>query len=373
MSLDSILEAVASGRLSTKAAEAQIKALMAEEDAASPTMSDVPEHDGIKGAIERLKKNVHIDEFIKKGSDVMHQLSENMHRPFDKMTLPAHLNELAFSSHNQGVESKLSLFRAFEVSKCSTMLANHVIGSQWFGVTIQETSELKDNRFTAVQLSEIAITKSHFNDNNLSLSRLSNLTVQDAQFNDNKIARSTLSDVSISEGEFTSNKVTKSALAQTMFNESRVTNTTFLGCDIKDCEFESCEIQGVTFENCTFNECTFSRVKLISLEKLVIRNQTVVGKTLHNCKTAEAFLEGLVNSVEERKPVSKGPAPVEVEVKEAPKAKTRAGAFVVKKAAATRTDVGTETASVEATQSAPESNVSSTFAADSETTSSPTT
>lgn len=313
MSLDSILDAVAKGKLDPHSAKLQIKKMLEE----SPS----EERDGLKGALDRLKKTVHIDELVKKGTGVVNQITENIPRPFEKIHLPHQLNNFAFSSQTRGVESKLSIFRAFQVSDDSTIAQNQVIGSQWFGVTVADTAEVQNNRFTAVQFSEVAIARSNFNANNISLSRLSNFTVQESKFDDNKVTRSTLSDVSVTEADYTLNKLTKSAFAQTVINSSRIANNSFFACDIRDCEFDSCDIQGIEFENCSFSECTFTHLRLVTLEKVVIRNQTLQGRTIHNCKTIEEFLTALSSPDEAASaPEAKAEAAVETQPSVAPTA-----------------------------------------------------
>lgn len=308
MSLESILEAVAKGKIAPTEAKEQIKKFLdgnksssAQDEVkseASQEESAETKMESLKGAFDKFKKSVHFDELLKKSSGMVSQIADSMPKPIaDKLSKASTLNNFAFSSQTRGVESKLSIFRAFQSTDDSAISDNQVVGSQWFGVDISDSSEMKNNRFTAVQMSELAISKSNLNTNAISLSRLSNLSFTNSKFTDNKVARSTYSDVTLSDSQFVANRVNKTGFARTVLNESRVTNNTFFASDISDCEFEHCDIQDLEFENCSFRECTFSGLSLQSRDTSnAIRNIHVQGKTVSGCKTIESFLEALAKN-----------------------------------------------------------------------------
>ena len=313
MDLNSILEEVARGKMGPNTARKLIDKLdkkmggksaphsegskrdssatgtPGDQKAAGPQESEASDSkEGFRNAFDRLKKSVHIDELIKISSGIVHQIAENMPNQIEKIqeNFSANLNTLGFSANNNGVESRLSVFRTFHVSSDSQVAENQVVGSQWFGVNFAETAEVKKNKFAAVQFSEVAIVRSNLCSNNMSLSRLSNVTLQEARFESNRISRTTFSDVSITEADFTNNKLVKSEFAQTVINGSRLAGNQFVGVDFTECEFDGCDIQGILFENCKFNNeylviDTESQSTLLGMEQQ---------KTQNNAnRAAEAF------------------------------------------------------------------------------------
>lgn len=239
---------------------------------------------------------MNIEELLKISSNLVQQISENMPH-IDKIqeNISHNLQPFGFSPNISGLDTKLSVFRAFHVSPDSIVNDNQVVGSQWFGVNFSENAVIKNNKFTAVQFSELAIIRSDFCSSHFSLARLSNVTLQEARLDSNKFSRATLSDVSISESDFTGNQVVKSDFSETVIHASRFTRLSFSNVDFQDCEFDSCDFQGIEFENCKFKECVFSKLHFILKEPLKISGCNCVGKNISGCRTAEEFLN-LLNS-----------------------------------------------------------------------------
>lgn len=304
--LNSILEAVSKGKMNVEKAKVLIeknymlkkqrKDVHSENAANNFQSSKEESQEGLKNAFEKIKKTVNIEELLKISSNFVHQISENMPQ-IDKIqeNIYNNLQPFGFSPNISGLDSKLSVFRAFHVSEDSNVKENVVVGSQWFGVNFSESSEIKNNKFTAVQFSELAIIRSDFCTSNFSLARLSNVTLQEARLENNKFSRTALSDVSISESDFTENHVVKSDFSETTIRGSRLTRMIFTNVDFYDCEFEDCDIQGIEFENCKFKECLFSKLHLSLKEPLKISGSNCVGKNFSGCHTADEFLE-ILNS-----------------------------------------------------------------------------
>ncbi len=304
--LESILEEVSKGKMNVEKAKTLIeknyvlkKQKRDSYSENSTTYSQNPRdetHEGLKSAFEKLKKTVNIEELLKISSNLVHQISENMPH-IDKIqeNISNNLQPFGFSPNISGLNSRLSVFRAFHVSSDSIVKENQVVGSQWFGVNFSESAVIKNNKFTAVQFSELAVMRSDFCSSNFSLARLSNVTLQEARLENNKFSRATLSDVSISESDFTENHVVKSDFSETSIRGSRFTRMLFTSSDFQDCEFDSCDIQGIEFENCKFKECVFTKLHLILKEPIKISGCNCIGKNISGCHTAEEFLE-ILNS-----------------------------------------------------------------------------
>ena len=304
--LESILEEVSKGKMNVEKAKTLIeknyvlkkqKRDSYSENSTTHTQNPREEtHEGLKTAFEKLKKTVNIEELLKISSNLVHQISENMPH-IDKIqeNISNNLQPFGFSPNISGLNSRLSVFRAFHVSSDSIVKENQVVGSQWFGVNFSESAVIKNNKFTAVQFSELAVMRSDFCSSNFSLARLSNVTLQEARLENNKFSRATLSDVSISESDFTENHVVKSDFSETIIRGSRLTRMLFTSSDFQDCEFDSCDIQGIEFENCKFKECVFSKLHLILNEPIKISGCNCIGKNISGCHTAEEFLE-ILNS-----------------------------------------------------------------------------
>ncbi|WP_397599562.1 pentapeptide repeat-containing protein [Silvanigrella sp.] len=304
--LNSILEAVSKGKMNVEKAKSLIEknyVLRKQRKENSFDNASNPNHvnkeetqEGLKTAFEKLKKTVNIEELLKISSNLVHQISENMPQ-IDKIqeNISNNLQPFGFSPNISGLDSKLSVFRAFHVSDDSSVKENQVVGSQWFGVNFSESSEIKNNKFTAVQFSELAIIRSDFCNSNFSLARLSNVTLQEARLENNKFSRSALSDVTISESDFTENHVVKSDFSETRIHGSRLNRMIFTNVNFHDCEFEDCDIQGIEFEDCKFKECLFSKLHLSLKEPIKISGCSSIGKNFTGCHTAEEFLE-ILNS-----------------------------------------------------------------------------
>jgi uncharacterized protein YjbI with pentapeptide repeats len=304
--LESILEAVSKGKMNVEKAKTLIeknyvlkkqkKDSYSENSASHSQNHREDTHEGLKTAFEKLKKTVNIEELLKISSNLVHQISENMPH-IDKIqeNISNNLQPFGFSPNISGLDSKLSVFRAFHVSPDSIVKENQVVGSQWFGVNFSESAEVKNNKFTAVQFSELAVVRSDFCSSSFSLARLSNVTLQEARLENNKFSRTTLSDMSILESDFTENQVVKSDFSETTIRGSRLTRMIFMSTDFQDCEFDSCDIQGIEFENCKFKECVFSKLHLVLKEPIKISGCNCIGKNISGCHTAEEFLE-ILNS-----------------------------------------------------------------------------
>lgn len=270
MNLEKILESLAQGRIDINGAKTNIKKIF------------------------ESRKN-QIDGLLKKSSDVVHSLTENMPTKIEKLSnnLSQNFHSVAFSPHIPGVDAKLSLFRGNEISNDSIVSDNQVLGSQCFGVRFHDTSEFNQNKMTAVQLSEVSAARSNFSHNNLSLSRLHNFSLQEARFEDCKLTRSTLNDVSVSESDFISNKLTKSELSRTIVNESRLSGLSLQMTTMRDCEFTNCDIQGLEFEECELSECVFTNISLKNRTAIRITHKNLKGLSVHDCSSVEEFLAAI--------------------------------------------------------------------------------
>ena len=248
-------------------------------------------------AIRKIKETKNIDEFLKVSSGIAHQIAEKMPGEIEKLQENV-LNDMSiagFSANIKGVTSKFTIFRNFEVETECAVSDNLAVGSQWFAVKFSGKAEVLKNKFTAVQLSEVAVTQSNFCGNPLALSRVSNVSLQQARMEDNKLTRSTLSDASFTESDFTGNKLLKSEFAQTVINASRIASCHFSEASFRECDFESCNIEGIEFEHCRFEECSFQGVDFQLTEPRKISGCTLVGKTFQNCHSFDAFLKLIEN------------------------------------------------------------------------------
>ncbi|BBH52863.1 pentapeptide repeat-containing protein [Fluviispira sanaruensis] len=294
--LNSILDSVANGKMNVEKAKTLIEknyVLKKQKKGISEEFHNAKEEsqEGLKNAFEKLKKSVNIDEWIKISSNLVSQISENMPQ-IEKIqeNLAHNLQPIGFSPNISGLESKLSVFRAFHAGTDCVIKNNLVVGSQWFGVNISENSEIKNNKFTAVQFSELSIQRSDFCTSQFSLARLSNVTMHEARLENNKFSRASISDVCVKESDFTENVIIKSDFSETTISGSRLSRMSFHAVDFQDCEIESCDIQGVDFENCKFKECIFSNLTIIMDEPLKVNGRNIVGRNFSDCKNAEEFL-----------------------------------------------------------------------------------
>ncbi|WP_158997483.1 pentapeptide repeat-containing protein [Pigmentibacter ruber] len=305
--LDSILKAVAKGKMDVEKAKLLIeknyvlkKANKYKSDFDNNTNNfdaqKEESQEGLKTAFEKLKKTVNLEELLKISSNLVQQISENMPQ-IEKIqeNISSNFQPIGFSPNIVGLDAKLSVFRALHVSSDSQVKDNQVVGSQWFGVDFSDHSEVRNNKFTAVQFSELAVIKTDFCLSTYSLARLSNVTLQEARLENNKFSRTTFSDVTISESDFTENQLIKSDFSELTIKTSRLTRINFNGVDFSDCEFEDCDIQGIEFENCKFKECLFTKLHLVLSQPIKISGCNCVGKNFQGCQTAEEFLE-LINS-----------------------------------------------------------------------------
>jgi uncharacterized protein YjbI with pentapeptide repeats len=310
MEINKILESVAKGEISRERAKELIHELYArpgvggssrptEQKGQAPSvgegLGDASSGDSIKRAFERVKKSRNIDDFIKVSSGLVHQIAENMPEKIERFqeNVLSDMNIAGFSANIKGISSKFSLFRSFQVNPDCTVSDNQAVGCQWFAVQFDKKAEIVANKFTAVQLTEVAVVQSNFSRNTLSLSRVSNVTLREAKVESNRLSRSTLSDAAMTESDFTDNRLSKSEFAQTVFNGSRVSKNSFAASTFRECDFESCDIQGVEFENCRFEECAFNEIVVSGGASCRIADKTVVGKTFTACKTFAELLAAI--------------------------------------------------------------------------------
>jgi uncharacterized protein YjbI with pentapeptide repeats len=306
LDLNDILIAVAKGRLSPAEAKAQIEKGL--EKGLEKGVGDGREV--LATAFDKLRKNVHVDELLKISSGLVQQIAENMPGQIEKFHENlshniGSINALGFSAGTPGVDAKLSVFRTFHVGADSEVEGNQVVGSQWFGVNFDDRAVVRDNKFTAVQFSEVAALRSTLSGNTLGLSRLSNVTLEEARVAENRISRSTFSDVSFTESDLEKCRLVKSEISQTVLNASRLSECSFDAASFAECEFDSCELVGVTFENCSFRECSFEEVQFTAQEPLKIVGVTLTGRTFHRIRSAKSFQEALgspAGSLDEKQP-----------------------------------------------------------------------
>jgi uncharacterized protein YjbI with pentapeptide repeats len=294
MEINKILESLAKGEISRERAKELINELYAKPGAGSEGSGD-SSGDSIKRAFERVKKSRNIDDFIKVSSGLVHQIAENMPEKIERFqeNVLSDMNIAGFSANIKGISSKFSLFRSFQVSSDCAVSDNQAVGCQWFAVQFDKKAEIVANKFTAVQLTEVAVVQSNFSRNTFSLSRVSNVTLREAKVESNRLSRSTLSDAAMTESDFTENRLSKSEFAQTVFNGSRINKNTFNAATFRECDFESCDIQGVEFENCRFEECAFNEIVVTDGTSCRIADKTVVGKTFSACKTFAELLAAI--------------------------------------------------------------------------------
>ncbi len=238
-------------------------------------------------AFDKLKKTVNLEELLKKSTQLVHQISENLPQKIQENFMP-----IGFSANTEGVESKLSVFRAMQVSADNIVNDNQVVGCQWFEVSLLENCEIKHNKFMATQFNQFSLTRSDFCDSHISLSRMSEVTLQEVCFGKNKVSLSTWSDVSITESDFTQNVLSRSNFSGTVINGSRLSHINMMNVDFKDCEFDSCDIQGIMFSNCEFRDCTFSHIVAVeTAEPVKVSDCRLIGKQFSDCTTVQEFLE----------------------------------------------------------------------------------
>ena len=79
-----------------------------------------------------------LGEFFKKSSQLVHQISDQISDQMPQK-IQANFSHIGFSAKIEGVDSKLSVFRAIQVSPDNSVQDNQVVGCQWFGVKIFPT------------------------------------------------------------------------------------------------------------------------------------------------------------------------------------------------------------------------------------------
>jgi uncharacterized protein YjbI with pentapeptide repeats len=278
--LDFILKSVAKKNLDPQKAKQMIEEhyVLKKQDKKSSDHAQSAKEDSrenLKNAFEKLKKTLHLEELLKISNYFIQHISESMPH-IEKFQ--ENIQSVGFSSHILGLNAKFSVFRAIHVSENTVVQDNLVLGSQWFGIHLSENSEIKSNKFKAVQFTELTVLRSDFCKSSFSLVRLGNVSLQEACFLSNKFVRSTFSDISLKESDFSENDIFKSDFSVVSIFASRLSQMSFHGTDFQECEFDSCEIQGVEFENCKFKECVFCDFHLVSKKPLKISNCRVVGK-----------------------------------------------------------------------------------------------
>lgn len=346
MSLNKILESFSKGEIDKETAKELIhsfygksKSAPATETQGKPTAGPLPEERGdrtesLKRALASFRKSKNLDGLLKASTDIMHQLAENVPSQLERLreNVPSQLERLrenvlhdisvaGVASNVKGITSKLSIFRSFSVSEDSAVEENMAIGSQWFAVKFDRHADVRQNKFTAVQFSEVAAVQSNLCSNLISLSRWSNVSLQECKVEENRFSRMTFSDVSIAESDFTENKVQKSEFAQTVVNASRLAGNQFSGVMFRECEFDECDIQGVEFENCHFEECSFTRVEVNAGKPVRIANRNLTGRAFANIHSAEELLAAFETQAHDTVPPAR---PAEPEEREAPVAEPAA-------------------------------------------------
>jgi uncharacterized protein YjbI with pentapeptide repeats len=308
--LNEILAAVAKGALSPSEAKIRIEKAFGRNRAAEPAAAGRPADslreqqpdpatDGreiLSSAFDKLRKTVNVDELLKISSGLVNQIAENMPGQFGRLqenltTNFEAVSALGFSAGTPGVDAKLSVFRTFHVGNGCRVEGNQVVGSQWFGVNFDENAEVVENKFTAVQFSEVAVVRSTLGRNVMGLSRLSNVTFQESRVEGNRFSRSTFSDVSLTESDLDGCRMLKSEFSRTVMNASRLSRCVFEGSSLEECEFDGCELEGVTFENCSFRECSFEGVAVAAAESVRITGLSLSGRSFRGVRSVERFLE----------------------------------------------------------------------------------
>jgi uncharacterized protein YjbI with pentapeptide repeats len=284
--LGTVLEQVAEGKTPIGKAKKMIEShyTISEKSAASREGSKIK----IKNAFEKIKRTVNLDDLLKKSTQFVQHISENVPHK-----LQGSFSPIGFSPKIEGIEAKFSVFRSVDIASDNVIAENQVVGSQWFGIHLSEKTELKRNKFMAIQMTEFTLTCSDFCDSVFSLSRFSHVTLLEACFLKNKLSLSTWSDVSVTESDFTENIVSRCDFSGAVLNSCRLSKIYFTNVNLKDCEFDSCDIQGIEFENCEFKECSFHHIQAVAASPLKISGCRFVGKQFSNCSTAEELIDML--------------------------------------------------------------------------------
>ncbi len=291
--LVSVLEHVANGKTPVSKAKNMIEKHFSKiETHVSKGKCEDRSKDKLKNAFDKFKKSVNLEEFLKKSSQLVHQISDQISESIPQK-IQENFSPIGFSAKSDGVDAKLSVFRAIQVSSENTVEDNQVVGCQWFGVSILDKCEVKHNKFMAMQLTEFSLSRSDLCDSAFSLSRMSHVTLQEACFVKNRISLSTWSDASITESDFTENILSRSDFSGTVINSSRLSKLSLVNVNFKDCEFDSCDIQGFAFDNCEFKDCSFSQIAAVAPILLKISGCRFVGKHFSGCNSAEEFVEML--------------------------------------------------------------------------------
>lgn len=312
MSLNKILDSFSKGEIDRDKAKEMIHGIFkasaagpsrtaqpAKEQQASHAEPEISENiegnEAWRRALNSLRKSKNIDGILRASSDFVQQLAGSVPGQIEKFrdNILHDVNVAGVTSNIKGMTSKLSIFRSFTVGEDCRVSDNLAVGSQWFAVRLDKHADVRHNKFTAVQYSEVAIVQSDLCKNLVSLSRWANMTIEEAKIEDNRFSRMTFSDVSITESDFTENKVQKSEFSQTVVNGSRIARNIFNGVTLSECEFDGCDIRGLEFENCHFEECTFSGIEVDAAKPVHIANKRLTGRTLSDLRSVEAFLAAL--------------------------------------------------------------------------------
>jgi uncharacterized protein YjbI with pentapeptide repeats len=252
----------------------------------------------LKNALDLLKKSVNLDEIISKSTELVNKLSDQLTDQIgDKVPqkIQNHFLVLGFSANISGIDSKLSMLKAVNIGNDNNIHDNQVTGSQWFGVSISNKSEMQENKFAATQLTEFSLSQSDFCACNISLARMSHVTIQESCFVNNKITLSTWSDTNLTESDFTQNTLSRSNFSGLVINASRLSNLKLNLTDFTDCEVDACDIQGFEFDNCEFEDCSFSQITANSTSPIKVTDCRFIGKQFTQCKSAEDFYNMLMN------------------------------------------------------------------------------
>jgi hypothetical protein len=65
------------------------------------------------------------------------------------------LSPVGFSANINGIDSKLSVFRAIQIDDDSIVAENQVVGSQWFGIKLMAGLDNADLRETFAEVHEL--------------------------------------------------------------------------------------------------------------------------------------------------------------------------------------------------------------------------
>ena len=263
--LQSILKAVARGKMEVSKAETLIQGLFEgsyESAARAPVDEQKVSHS--RGTAAAKSSNAAKQNQPKQKIDsALAQLGERVGFAALMKKSKTLGSRVEFGVEHKGFEARLSVFAGVSVSSDSQTEANIISGSQWKDVSFEDMAEVRRNHFTITQVTDLTCSRSNFSANEMGLARLSNVSIAESRFENNRLSRSQCIDVSMAESDFTHNRLLRSELRGVVLNASRIANLVMSGSKWSECDFDQSDLQGLKFEGCTFTECRFVNCEIV--------------------------------------------------------------------------------------------------------------